>query len=69
MDLPLALDVPLLRGLVSTMIQKTVDYLVLSAAAVTLQAAVILLKWMRRPETNETVWAKPEARSTAVFPA
>jgi hypothetical protein len=50
------------------MVQKTVDYLVLSGTAITLRTAVILLKWMRRAETSEA-WEKTEARSTAVFPA
>jgi len=47
------------------MIQKTVDGLVLSGAAVTLQVAVILLKWMRRRNSNKTGWENLESRSTA----
>lgn len=65
---PLAIHVPLFGCLGSTMVQKTVDYLVLSGTAITLRTAVILLKWMRRSETSEA-WEKTEARSTAVFPA
>ena len=53
----------------STMVQKTVDYLVLSGTAITLRTAVILLKLMRRSASNEAGWEKTESTSTAVFPA
>jgi hypothetical protein len=54
---------------VSKMLERKVDHLVLWGAAVTLQAAVTVLKWMRRPEVPNASVPETQARAKAAFTA
>jgi hypothetical protein len=51
------------------MIRRTVDFLVLSGAAITLQTAVLLLKCLHRAAANKVARPGAETTSEVVFPA
>jgi hypothetical protein len=50
-------------------IQQAVDYFLLSGTAAMLQTAVLVLKYLRKPEKVQAGSAAPETRPKAVFQA
>ena len=53
----------------SKILERKVDRVVLWGAAVALQAAVTVLKWMRRSEVKNAPATETQARAKAAFTA